>query len=360
MGGHNIVVGKGRFIRHLVPKPTPKQRREHHVAKAAKTATPVVLKTRVMPGQVPKKPAPAAVQKSLSDQKTDLLAYLERQHDTWVTQYTQWHLAINQAENHFRDVMDQKTPPPLGVAILVGAFQTLVFVAIPALGPIKEVAEKLSKHAQVLEKTADAVCELTKMTIEKVKADMEFADAQDEKTRTNSMAIKFFDQKYTMVGEHLNAVSKTWHELSKYLTTGDGSDLVTRLPAVRAAWTKSTWERPDNDADQIHADQLALLLLYDLMRQYCASCVELKGAKRPEGAAAVIFTQPQDMFGTISKEDFYRYRQRDDQYDCDFEGLDSARRAKMYEYFKEIRWQLGSRPVPLTWLQLIDFWDFKG
>src|SRR5262249_24565887 len=156
-------------------------------------------------------------------------------------------------------------------------FQGLICVAIPGLGPIKEIAKQLAKHAEVLEKSADALVELTKGAIENVKKQSEFTEAQDDKARANSLSIKFFAEQYTKVSQQANAVPKMHNSLSKYLTSGETAELAIKVPAARTAWTKSGWERPDDDDEEIQADQLALLFLYDIMRQYCKSCVTLRG-----------------------------------------------------------------------------------
>ena len=357
-----MVVGKGKFIRHLVKTPSAEQHRNALKAKlaghAAKPKPAVAPKTPALPGRSP--PPPPQVQASLSDQKMDLLAYLDRQHKTWYDEFTQYHLAINQAQEYFRDIMDRKAAPPLGAAILTSVITSLIFIAVPALGPIAQVAEKLHRSEESIKKLAECVCEATKQTMEQFKKDAELAESAQDKAHANSISIDFFAKLYKKISAQANAVTKGHNALSKYVTTNDDpTPLAAKIAGVRTQWQKSSWARPDNDEGQIEADQLALMLLYALMKQYCKDCVSLKGVNsdvaldNPEVPVNAI---PRT---SISKEMFLRFRRQDSDYNAEFEGLDQARRTKMYDYFRQIQFKTGAIPIPLNWLELIDLWEFK-
>jgi len=304
------------------------------------------------------------MQTVMISQKADLHEFLHRQHDLWDADLTAYLTAILMAQQDFHDIMEQKTPPSLLASLIGSALTVLIFAVAPELLPFKKVAEKLEKSEESLKLLTKAVTDLTKESVEVFKKKAETTESNNDREAGNSLAIRYFGNLFKHVNEQKNGVANAINSLSQWLDEpADAIQLGMRIPMIKDKWNRSTYSRPDGTPANTDASQLSLVFLYDIMRQYCKNTVELK--------APILMTDPKELNflstpsdamkfdAKISKAEFQRRRAADPSFDVEFEGLDSARRKRMYEKFAQIRWQDPKCPPIRNWLELIDKWEFK-
>jgi hypothetical protein len=369
MGGHKVVVGNGRFATPLVKRPNAAQLRKAAKANHGKTPAHVVpgkpsLQSQVAAlqqqmAQVQSQAALQQLQTVMISKKADTHEYLHRQHDTWDADFTAYLTAILMAERDFHDIMEQKTPPSLLAQIIGSVLTVIIFTVAPELLPFKQVAEKLKKNEEHIKLLAKAVTDLTKESVEVFKKRAEASESGDDKEAANSLAIKFFGQLYRMVNEQKNAMTNAVNDLGAWLDKADTMELPVRIPMVMTQFAASGYDRKDTTRANIDASQLALCFLYDIMRQYVKSVVVLRAVVLPPDSSNLTTSLVGRFDVPIGKSEFKRRRADNPDFDVEFEGLDSARRKRMYEKFAEIRWVDPKCPRISTWLELIDRWEFK-
>jgi hypothetical protein len=254
------------------------------------------------------------------------------------------------AHRAYKDILEQKTPPSLFGAILEGVLVTLISAAVPGLAGVKAIATMMKKSKEGVEEVVKVVVEVTKVTREVVKKDIETGESAKDVHTASSYAIAFFQQMYMGMSNTLNAVTMAYTRLLDYLNS-QTDPMPVRLTNVQSAWKKANLEI---EARPFDAQQLSLLYLYDLMKGYAEQSVSLQ------------VYMPIDGYKTISNEKALELV--DKGLDIEFEGLDSARRAKMYDYFSEIDWWVMGDPkrpkIVQTdkkdaWKTLIKQWKFK-
>jgi hypothetical protein len=206
--------------------------------------------------------------------------------------------------------------------------------------------------------------------------------AQDDKAAADKVSVKYFSKIYKWISYYINLTTNAHNELAQQLHTADPMELMVKIPLVRAAWAGAGLELKDQTASIEH-DQLGLVFLYDVMKQYAKAHVTLKvpvmtgaetvgpapapGSSTGEQAkyALNVLTSKDRFHVSISKKEFQRRRRENPEFDVEFEGLDSAKRETMYKIFEDIHWKMAAYPPILApprgrgWLDLIDYWDFK-
>jgi hypothetical protein len=105
--------------------------------------------------------------------------------------------------------------------------------------------------------------------------------------------------------------------------------------------------------------QLGLIMLYEMMREYCKD-VKLVVKGLGVGVPVPLAKARHELAGADDPDDVDGYISK-----IEFVGLDSAKREKMYDYFKELnrlnpRVWTKDRPRIRHWVDLIKNWDFAS
>jgi hypothetical protein len=379
--GHVHVVIKGNKIVHLMKRPSAAERRNALKAKSVGVRPPPLPKLVASPQS--RLARIENTQKGLSD-KINVLKDLDQQHNAWLDHFSAYQTALWHAEQNFGVIMGSKTPDSLLAAIMISVLTTLVFVVAPEIGPIKGIAEKLAKSDAVVKTIASAICESGKTTLEQFQKHTENANVGDEKLVGQKMTLKYFGKLHDMLSHFTHVVTAAHKVLSDRLDTGDPSELAVIIPAVRAGWAQAGLEL--KDTSEIDANQLGLLLLYEVMRQYTKDNVSLviewvkagdtvgpapgtAGSLEDNAKYALDLMAAKPKSNVpITKAEFKRRRRENPEFDVEFVGLDSARRAAMYDCFSGIRWHVRDYPRIVAppegrgWLDMIDAesWKFKS
>src|SRR5262249_11388186 len=143
VGGHNLVVGHGRFASPLMKRPNAAQVRaaaktQHNKAPAhvGPSRPPLQSQVAALQQQMAQTQSQAALmqlQTTMLNQKGDTHEYLHRQHDVWDADQTAFLTAILLAERDFHDIMEQKTPPSLLASLSGSVMQVIAFTLAPEL-----------------------------------------------------------------------------------------------------------------------------------------------------------------------------------------------------------------------------------
>lgn len=99
--------------------------------------------------------------------------------------------------------------------------------------------------------------------------------------------------------------------------------------------------------------QLALVILYNMMRKYCKS-VKLKLGRTGFASASISTVRVRQMLGSGDQPD-------DVSVPLDFQGLDEGQRDKMFKLFDQLApctWR--TLPKVTNWVQLVKNWDFAS
>jgi hypothetical protein len=132
--------------------------------------------------------------------------------------------------------------------------------------------------------------------------------------------------------------------------------------------------RPYIEGDEGTLKQMALILLYDMLRAYCKVYVSLyqplpMGQKVPistEKARAMAAAERAELSQPRYEKGYLVYVSQREKHDAEkkaltsveFEGLDPAQRKQMYDYVGEIKNSDRGRPIFKDWVELIKAWDF--
>jgi hypothetical protein len=381
--GHVHLVGKGKFTGHVMKRPGAAQSPAHKPSPPPRM--PQQSQIATMQSQMTQMRSQIALQNmqiQTNKQAQDAVNHLENDFNTWQTNLNLWLLAVLFAQERFQKIMDAHPPPNLLGQLVGTALTALIFVVLPEMGPLAAIASKLSKEKEVAHLVAVSVSEVTKGSVEQFKKKAETDEEGSRKVPVEQISVKFFSKLYRSIGVQLATVTNTKNALVNQLKGTDPTVLMTQIPLVLAAWAKAGFETNGAPAGSDH-EQLGLIFLYDIMKDYTKKAVELRipwvspaddlrrsldspdsdVSKKFANALGASVSGRYDV--PISKKEFLLRRKENPDFDVEFEGLDSAKREKMYEYFAEIKWSIEGRPRILApprgrgWLDLIQHWDFK-
>jgi hypothetical protein len=279
--------------------------------------------------------------------------FLSGQLDLWRDKITLMQNAIDWADKAYGDIMVQKTAPSLGMAIFETVFMTGMFALLPPFTCLEAIAEKLKWKAESLKKIEKAVefaRDAAKDSRETIVQAGENEETSEDTIATRDYAVAFFQGMYANLANISHNVTIAKIHLIRYL---DRSPAPMRAKAlkVQGAWLQAGLGISEKRFD---VQQLALFFLYDMMRGYTKQSVSLKAG----GTGSMAMTIDIDKAAALRA-------MNEDMTNIQFEGLDSARRQKMYDYFSHIRWIDPKRPRILAppsgngWKDLLKYWEFR-
>jgi hypothetical protein len=309
---------------------------------------PVYSVRRPVPKRVVKLGMPLAPAQTVDQAKQETVDFIYGQLDLWRDKILLIQNALDWADKAYGHIMVQKTAPSLGMAIFETVFMTAMFAVLPEFACLGAIAEKLKWKAESLEKIRKAVdiaSDAAKDARETIVQSGENQEASEDTTATRDYAVAFFQNMYVNLANLHHTVTIAKIHLLRYLDTSP-APMKTKVLKVQGAWLNAGLGISEKGFD---VTQLALFFLYDMMRGYVKQSVSLKAG----GTGAMAMTIDIDKATALKA-------MNEDITNIQFEGLDSARRELMYEYFKKIRWIDPRRPRILGWKDLLKYWEFRG
>jgi hypothetical protein len=351
--GHNTVVGHGKFVRPLFKKASAADRvtalrnSKSHVARKPAPKAPS------QPGRAVPQFATSA-ERTIDKQIADFREHLGHQHQYWSDDALALTHALLLADKKYQLVMSRKPPVSLGVAIAFAVGNALLFAAIPGLGPVKEAAAMIFKHAEEAQKKlAELSVECLKITREEFKKRSENEEGQKSAREPAEVAATFFEQFLRKTSAFETSMTIAVADIGESLGGTDVTDLTAALATARKAWAASGFDRPRRRiGDGIDIEQTALWLLYDMLRMYCKTCVSM-WAEMETGMPVAEFVTSTRAPRVISNDEYVPGG-------TTFEGFNEGQRAGMFEAFERIHWVDPARPRIKNDDDLGKFWEFAA
>jgi hypothetical protein len=205
----------------------------------------------------------------------------------------------------------------------------------------------------------------------------EKGEAQDQEESQGLAKLQFIEDTLEECRNTRHYIEACRHELAGAVDEVTPEEADAEHDYVVQQWTELVGlATPYKEGKNGTLKQIALILLYDMLRAYCKNNVSLyqplpmdhkfpisTGRARAMAAAEraglsqpryekgyLVHVSPREMHDAEKKALTL----------VEFEGLDPAQRKKMYEYVGQIKTFDPSRPIFKDWVELIKAWDFAS
>jgi len=340
--------------------------------------------------------------------------WLTHQANMWANATRSTELALWEAELYWDKIFSAKSKNPPFDEILTGLVVALVPIAaefaifagvlkLVTLGEKMRVdklakavtkisrrkAERLARAKKALKNAQEEFTERTETlkevgahgSVESYKAvseGSEKGEAQDKEELQSAAKLQFIENTLEECRKTRTYIEECRHQLAGAV------DKVT--PAEAGAehdWVIQQWidlvglAQPYREGKDGTLKQMALILLYDMLRTYCKNYVSLYLRYGPGGHIPISTEKARAMAAKVRAElSQVRYEKgylvnysRQEKHDAEkkaltlveFEGLDPAQRKEMYHYIGLIEHSGPDRPTLIRdWVELIQAWDFAS
>jgi hypothetical protein len=299
-----------------------------------------------------------AATKTTADQTVKACrTWLNDQHAMWQRACDDTFRACFLTDQMYTEVMSALPKPSVLEDVVKGLINGLVgvqpelaiFTNVLKLGMPgeKEVREKRLKAVEGAE-------EFIKAAFEKAEEGGKTASEKREQIEQHESQLKakldFFEDQMEGCSETSSWVTECWNAYQTALDRLPVEQAVTATNGMYRAWRNALGESRPYLRGQVK--QLSLLFLYDLLRAFCKQSVTLyvPGLKPLYGDR---------MHMPLSKPEAMQLIANGDD-DIEFDGLDSAKREVMYEFFKQIERLGAKRPEIAEDKDLILNWEFAA
>jgi hypothetical protein len=323
---------------------------KHHVAKADAALAIAILEANQR-----------VIDKVNSAVSTGMGTWLEKEHWLWQHAVNDTRSALFLASSLYDEVMAAQVKPSVFEAV----FQTLLVgltLINPELGMLANILQLGSDgERENREKRAKRIMggvELLKGAFEKGMEAHEAGEKIERHETTLRAKSKIIQEKIeecSDTADFLTTVYIACKERIAELSSGPISG--TELANLQQTWYTLVGG-PAKHYRQGRDSELAYIMLYDMMREYCKSVkLVLKG---PVEIPMPIAKARHELVGANKPSDVHGYISS-----IEFVSLDRAKREKMYGFFDELNeldnrvWG-KSRPRIGHWVDLIKNWDFAN
>jgi hypothetical protein len=267
--------------------------------------------------------------------------------------------ALLLADTYYDQVMSATVPPSIWEAAFSAAFMglTLINPEFSALSAIVEIGLPGKKKARMeMLKKFDACKDLVKDVVEKgTEAYEKDEDAQSHDTTLNAKS-QIIQDEIENCSEAEDFITTIYFAFKKKIDqlAADSTTSGSQYSALQQAWYV-LWGGPARHYKKGTDTQFALVILYEMLREYCTGVklyAGLGGAKLSTTTAEARHelqgvNGPSDADGWITN--------------LEFDGFDRAKREAMYKLFDKLDPRTWKRkPKIANWVDLVKNWDFAS
>jgi hypothetical protein len=290
---------------------------------------------------------------------TSMDAWLDEQNTRLQHAVNDKRSALLLASTMYDEVMAAEVPKSIWEVAFSAAMMglTLINPEFSVLSMVVDIGMPGGKEKRIERlKKFDAIRDLVKDAVDKgmeAKDENEQAESHESTLKAKSRAIQGEIEACSETADFITTVYFIFKKKIDQLGS-DSSTTGSQYAALQQMWY-AIFGGPARHYRKGTDTQLALIMLYEMLQEYCSGVelflicggprVSVPTAKARHELQGV--DDPKDADGWITK--------------LEFDGFDQAKRAKMYELFKELdprTW--NRRPKIENWVDLVKNWDFAN